>query len=81
VLDVSFAAVISGAHILVYDLWKQVLLPRLKKKFGKDALNSEAPKEKATKSKRETPKKGRPADKKVRAGVGKRSAAKKANRR
>jgi hypothetical protein len=81
VLDVSFASVISGAHIFAYDLWKQVLLPRLKSKFGKDALNSEASKKDATKSRKKTSKRSS-APKKVRAtAVRKRSATKKRNHR
>jgi hypothetical protein len=37
-LDIAFATAISGAHIVAYDLWKKVFLPRLQSKFGRDTI-------------------------------------------
>jgi hypothetical protein len=36
--DVSIVSAISGAHVVAYDLWKRVILPRLEKRFGKGAI-------------------------------------------
>jgi hypothetical protein len=36
--DASVISAMSGAHIVVWDLWKKVILPRLQQRFGKDAV-------------------------------------------
>jgi hypothetical protein len=37
-LDASLVSVMSGAHIVAWDLWKRVILPRLAQRFGKRAV-------------------------------------------
>jgi hypothetical protein len=36
--DVTAVSAISGMHVVFYDLWKRVILPRLQQRFGKDAI-------------------------------------------
>lgn len=37
-LDAAVISVTSGLHVIAWDLWKKVLLPRLVRRFGKDAV-------------------------------------------
>jgi hypothetical protein len=36
--DVTAVSAVSAMHVVFYDMWKRVILPRLQQRFGKDAI-------------------------------------------
>ena len=36
--DVTAVSAVTGMHVVLYDLWKRVILPRVQQRFGKDAV-------------------------------------------
>lgn len=40
--DVTAVSAVSAMHVVLYDMWKRVILPRLQQRFGKDAIKEHA---------------------------------------
>jgi hypothetical protein len=62
--EITAVSAVTGMHVVLYDLWKRVILPRVQQRFGKDAVKERAaPKDPRGTGSRSSRKLSRAADK------------------